>query len=161
MKIIYTLFTVLLFSISCSSPSSEQKDKVSNTKITTEQHSIEEEEEWVPDEYKTSELAELMRTMHTNHLDLKKKIEAGILNLEKQGDYKFIHKAQPTDPNDDTPLFHTYADAYLIADSVIYNSTSTKEYKERFNSMVNSCIACHQNFCMGPINKIELLRIVK
>lgn len=128
-------------------------EKQSEEKIT------EEEEEWVPDVYKTSELAELMRQMHTDHLDLKSKIEAGETALLKTNDYSFIHKATPTDPNDNTSLFHTYADAYLLADSMVFVSKTTQAYKESFNNMVNSCVACHQNFCMGPINKIELLRI--
>lgn len=152
------LIAILMISFSCSSPEQTGKSiEQVNPKNVVE--SIEEEEEWVPEVYKTSELAELMRQMHTDHMDLKHKIEKGELALEKQNDYRSIHQAIPTDPNDDTPLFHTYADAYLIADSIVYSSKTSSDYKENFNNMVNSCVACHENFCMGPINKIELLRI--
>lgn len=143
--------------MSCSSP---EASKQKSTQAKSEQvETTQEEEEWVPEVYKTSELAELMRKMHTNHMNLKQKIEQGEVNLAKENDYAFIHKATPTDPNDDTPLFHTYADAYLIADSMVFTSKTTSDYKNNFNAMINSCVACHENFCLGPINKIELLRI--
>lgn len=156
MKIFICTLFIGLIMWSCNSPDSP---KVPVEHISTEKSINEPEDNWVPDVYKTSELAELMRQMHADHLDLKKKIEEGKLDLVKNSNYSFIHKAQPTDPNDDTPLFHTYADAYLLVDSMIYSGRTTDEYKDKFNDMVNACIACHQNFCMGPINKIELLRI--
>lgn len=142
----------------CSSP--EQNAQSAEIK-PVDQHEASVEDNWEPDVYKTSELAELMRQMHADHLDLKKRIEAGELSIKKKSNYAFIHKAIPTDLNDDTPLFHTYADAYLIADSMVYTGQSKADYSSKFNAMVNACVACHQNFCMGPINKIELLRIKK
>lgn len=118
------------------------------------------EDDWVPDLYKTSELAELMRLMFNDHLVLKGKIENEDWETVEVIKYNnLIHSSQPTDADDDTPLFHTYADAFLITDSIVYTSKTTSEYKSNFNLMVDACIACHKNFCMGPINKIELLRI--
>lgn len=157
-KVLYIILLGGLL-IGCSSNESSSSQPKTNSTIETTAEA--EDDNWEPEVYKTSELAELMRKMHEEHFDVKKRIEEGELNLEKKSNYNFIHKATPTDPNDDTPLFHTYADAYLLADSMLYTGTSTKDYKDKFNNMVNSCVACHQNFCMGPINKIELLRIKK
>ncbi len=153
-----TVLSILIVCTACSSPEHSKKN-MQETESKESVQAVEQEEDWVPDVYKTSELAELMRQMHADHMDVKHKIEQGETDLEKKGNYAFIHNAQPTDPNDDTPLYHTYADAFLIADSVVYTSKTTSDYKDNFNSMVNACVACHQNFCMGPINKIELLRI--
>lgn len=148
----------VLFLLSCT----DNKKAETNNKSQVEvENPVKEnlEDEWVPDEYKTSELAELMRNLFDDHLIVKAHIEENRLDSISAIQFRNIHKARPTDPGDDTPLFHTYADAFLFSDSILFTSTSQQEYKSNFNTMVNNCISCHKNFCMGPIAKIEKLRI--
>lgn len=50
--------------------------------------------------------------------------------------------------------------AQLLAFEMLYDtfrSISAEERKERYNLVVQSCIACHQNYCPGPIRAIRTL----
>ena len=104
-----------------------------------------------------SELAWLMRQMYEDG----EKIKLAVLNKELPEDFrekfKNIHTATPTDASVKTEVFSTSAKAFEQTLDKFY--TEKENRIENFNLVVNACVACHQNYCPGPIKKIKKLTI--
>ena len=101
-----------------------------------------------------SKLAILMRKMADN-LEQEKTL---ILNQKIKGEYptefEKIYSANPSSPNAKSENFNEYAHLYLQELKKYCQSDSFNRVLA-FNNLVNSCIACHQNECPGPIQRIE------
>ncbi len=140
----FFLFFLLLIFISC------------NSKISKKENS-EKKEELVM--YSASELALLMEEMYQYNDSIKKLIENGILPTQEFPD-KFlkIHTAEMTNTFERNRVFETFAASFLEHEKSISNST-LENVKTNFNNAINTCIACHQTSCTGPIPRIEKLLI--
>lgn len=110
------------------------------------------------DMYKASEMAELMRTMLAENKKLKELIinkkDIGSFNKE----YLKIHTAKLTDSTDFDDVYSVFANHFIQAQKNVF-LTEKVNRKKQFNSMVNSCIACHTAKCTGPIPRIQKLKI--
>ncbi|SED08385.1 hypothetical protein SAMN04489761_4219 [Tenacibaculum sp. MAR_2009_124] len=108
--------------------------------------------------YQPSEMASLMNTMYYMNADIKKKI----LNNENIGSfperYLTIHTAKLTDNNDRTSDFEKFSLKYIDNMKLLYKENPQNQ-KSNFNKAVQSCIACHQTSCRGPISRIKKLLI--
>lgn len=67
-----------------------------------------------------------------------------------------IYELQMTDFQDRDWFFIEQANMFVEKQKRIYEEG---DVIARFNSMVNSCIACHQVKCTGPIARIKKLKI--
>lgn len=143
MKKIAFLLGICLSILSCNST---EKKPLKNTKETALVM------------YKFSEMALLMEDMYLANEKLKEKI----LKQEDLGSFpeKFIniHTAVLTDVNDRTASFEVFSKALIANQKAIYSS-STDSVKNQFNTMVNTCVACHETTCSGPIPRIKKLLI--
>lgn len=106
--------------------------------------------------YEMSEMATLMEQMYAYNLQLKTKIE----HQQELGIYPVffdrLHTAPMTDASERDLFFENQAQVFLSAQKKIYVATDVvKDY----NAMVQSCIACHQKKCGGPIERIKKLYI--
>lgn len=108
--------------------------------------------------YDPSEMALLMEQMFQENLQLKSAIEQGATLGVFSNDFLNIHKAELTDPEERTDVFEGFSEAFIANQKSIY-MVSKGARKEQFNTMVNSCIACHETSCTGPIPKIKKLLI--
>lgn len=108
--------------------------------------------------YKQSEMAALMNTMYYINLDLKKNIVEGKTPSVFPERYLKIHTATLTDSTDRNSSFKKFSNLYIQNMKKVYTS-STDSLKSTFNKAVNSCIACHQTTCLGPIPRIKKLLI--
>ncbi|CAL2111983.1 conserved hypothetical protein [Tenacibaculum sp. 190130A14a] len=108
--------------------------------------------------YKTSEMAELMRNMLAKNKEVREQIidgkEIGDFNKE----YIKIHTAKLTDSTDYDETFLTFAKHFEQTHRALFE-VSKEERKEQYNNAIESCIACHQVKCRGPIPRIEKLLI--
>ena len=108
--------------------------------------------------YEFSEMALLMEEMYKTNENLKYKI----INKEDIGEFsdKFldIHSAVLTDPEDRNPSFEIFSKAFIENQQAVFTA-SEDEVKEQFNTIVNSCVACHKTTCLGPIPRIKKLYI--
>lgn len=104
-----------------------------------------------------SELALLMREIYNTTDSIKaqaaqnrpvdlEKLKALIANLKT---------ATPTDPNVHGEVFNGFAEKMSLQ---ISNLKSDSSFVVTFNNLVNSCVDCHNEFCPGPIKKINKLR---
>lgn len=104
----------------------------------------------------SSELAILMREM----TDFSQKLNEAILQdslLPFPDNFKAIHTAIPTDSTVKGKIYTGHAELYLNALDLLYKSEK-KERIENYNNMITSCISCHENFCRGPIKRINKMR---
>ncbi len=108
--------------------------------------------------YKASEMAVLMRQMILEHEFTKGQIlqEKPIGNFNKK--YLNLHTAKLTVPSDRDESFEFFSENFIQMQKELYK-TSISKRKETYNSVINLCIACHQNHCTGPIPRIKKLLI--
>ena len=107
---------------------------------------------------KQSEMAALMLKMYDKGLENKKLVMEGKTPENFPEEFLNIHTAKLTDPSDRTKNFKTFSDFYLNSFKEIYN-TSKDSLVINHNNAINSCIACHETTCVGPIPRIKKLLI--
>ncbi len=108
--------------------------------------------------YESSEMAALMNAMYESNMTVKNKI----LNSEAIGSFPQtflnIHSAVLTDPADRNASFEAFSKLYIQNMQQVYNG-SKDSLEQNFNKAINSCIACHETMCTGPIPRIKKLLI--
>ena len=108
----------------------------------------------VEDANPSSELALHMRAMHEEAKALRKALlNEGDIELTEPLDW--ILEAEPTDSNVKGDDFESFARYYISQTKHFVDSSDSQAY----NKMVESCVACHQQFCPGPVKTIEKLYI--
>lgn len=100
-----------------------------------------------------SELALLMRQMTVFTDSLKDKIAANTPVGNYPSRFENILHAQPTDSSLNRTVLNGFANNYLEQLRNLYQGKSTGA--AGLNSIVNSCITCHESFCQGPIKRIK------
>lgn len=115
-----------------------------------------------------SELALLMRELYDQTLIIKSEIVNSNINFNNLEKFKYfdnllknriyLDQASPTDKS--LKKTNTYSDFtkkynYSVAKFIDNKNIS----KESYNNMINECILCHNQFCLGAIKKIQTLRI--
>ena len=143
MNKIFVLFVFLVF-ISCDSKVEKEKSSVKSEELMM---------------YSPSELALLMEEMYQYNDSIKTLIENGILPTQQFPD-KFlkIHTAEMTKSFERNDVYESFAKSYVEHENSIRNST-LENVKINFNNAINTCIACHQTSCTGPIPRIKKLLI--
>ena len=106
---------------------------------------------------KDSELAQLMRDLVENT----EKVKQQISNNEVPEffiEFEKLHTAVPTDSEvRDDGQFTLFANNYISTVKKLINTNGDK--KELYNTMIQSCVNCHQQICPGPVKRIKKLRI--
>ena len=101
-----------------------------------------------------SELALLMREMFDEGMRMREQI----LNGEKPRvlkKFEAIHTAQATEPEKaNSDAFEVMADVYLASLKALKNASEEERY-DRYQSVVQSCMSCHQAMCPGPMVRIK------
>ena len=140
----YLVFVVSVLFLSCNSNKSEEKKE--NCEKPKEEFQM----------YEASEMATLMEQMYVHNKQLREKIikNDSLGNLPEY--FSKISKAAMTKGKERDAFFNEKAGDFIKAQSEIYTSKNTKE---SFNAMVNTCISCHEVKCGGPIPKIKKLYI--
>ncbi len=105
-----------------------------------------------------SEMTVLMQQTFSKMLETKE----NIIHQKDIGSFpaytKNIHNATLTNSGFKNSDFKKLSDTYI--QNMVKTYTGEKsQRKENFNTAVNSCVQCHENFCKGPIPKIKKLWI--
>lgn len=151
-KHIITIGCLLLasFFVGCNSTTNETDTATKNETDTTEN--------WEAQMYEPSELVKIMRTMYADNLQLKEALKKGEQPHEMPDLYRNILSAKATNPTDLKQSYFAMANVYLDNYQAMVKATPNNRINA-YNNMVNTCIACHQNYCLGPIPKIKKLII--
>lgn len=102
-------------------------------------------------------LALLMREMFLDMEEIRISVEDGKAISTYIEEHKKLLTAKPTDSGVKTETYQSMGIAYLASLKQLENSIE-EALSENYKSLVNSCLACHNNFCPGPIKKINLLK---
>ncbi|MEY2962980.1 MAG: hypothetical protein RL754_241 [Bacteroidota bacterium] len=114
---------------------------------------------WTPEIDQPSELAQIMRSIHDEAKLRKSVLEQGQLDTNITDNLFRMITAKPTKPHMKGEGFEPYAKAFIGSYNTIASATEVGVQIEAHNNMVTSCIACHKQFCDGPISRIEKLYI--
>jgi cytochrome c556 len=57
------------------------------------------------------------------------------------------------------PAFEPHAQAFIASYGQLNAAEDVQGQIEAHNNLVKSCVACHMNFCQGPIPRIEKLYV--
>lgn len=105
-----------------------------------------------------SEMSALMQQMFAKMQETKETI----IQQKDIGPFPYyiknIHSATLTNSTFKNSDFRKLSDTYVQYTVKTYTGKKSQR-KENFNTTVNSCVQCHENFCRGPIPKIKKLRI--
>ncbi|GGG56980.1 hypothetical protein [Bizionia arctica] len=142
-KLVLFIFTFTLF-FSCNN----SKEEI-----------VVEKKEVIYDMYQPSEMANLMNEMYAQNLQIKEDILEGKIPTVFPLDFLKIHTAELSDFKSRNETFQSFSKLFIESEKEIFNSNSQIPVKERFNTMVNLCISCHQTECTGPITRIQKLLI--
>lgn len=99
-------------------------------------------------------LDKLMKKMAVYIEQEKKNIEAGQPPQPFPVNKKQFSKAKGPERKI-VPEHQQYIDGFYTALDKYYTVTAPAERKEAFNTVVNSCITCHQHECPGPVMRIQ------
>ena len=104
-----------------------------------------------------SELALLMREI-TNDMEI---IKSQIINEkipESSIKIEEIYTAKPTDPHiRNNDWFDPMTDQYIFSVKDLFNNPG--DQTKQYNTIIQSCINCHNQVCQGPIKRIKKLKI--
>jgi len=113
---------------------------------------------WEPNMYEASELVLIMRQMHADLTLVKEDVAQGNIPGPMPEKYKEMHTAMATNPQEIDQIFHAIADKWM-GEYQVMTEADTSNVKLKFNALITTCVDCHQNYCLGPIPKIEKLYI--
>lgn len=133
-------YFAFLIVFSCSSPTENKKERAVN----------------YPND--DAPLALLMRSMFEDMEDVKIAVEKGDAIKSYVSKHKEILTAKPTNPTVKTVTFEMMGNAYLESLELLENS-SKEELISNYKMLVETCLACHQQYCPGPIKRINLLNL--
>jgi hypothetical protein len=107
-----------------------------------------------------SELAILMREMATWTDSCKAALLSGRTVPEKPKSVEALHTAKRTDETIDASLFNSMATLYE-GQVVNFEQADAANKIRMYNGMVSACAGCHQNFCQGPLVRINKMMIAQ
>ncbi len=151
--VISTLFFSSVFFYHCTQNKENQMEKADTQQSSIKPKNVDTTK--YPND--DSELAWLMRSMYDDGEKMKLAVQNKQLPEDFREKFKNIHTATPTDSTVKGEVFDASAKAFLQTLDKFY--TEKENQVENFNIVVNACVACHQNYCPGPIKKIKKLAI--
>jgi hypothetical protein len=116
-------------------------------------------ETWTPELDQPSELAQIMRDMHKEATNRKHSLEQGQLDPTLSETLFSMITAHPTKPHMKGEGFEPYAKSFIGIYNQIHGAEEIGVQIQAHNNMVDACIACHTQFCDGPISRIEKLYV--
>ena len=146
MKYWLLLGWALLF-VSCNESSTEE--------LKVEEVAMEDKKDF--EMYEVSEMSAIMQHMYQLNEQLKERIESGEELGSFSESFERMLNAKMTNDKPMDDFFKTHAETFLANQRSIYENPA--QAKELYNEAINSCIACHEVKCTGPITKIEKLFI--
>lgn len=105
----------------------------------------------------SSELAVLMRHMNQMVLMSRDSLAKGVPTQFDLEIFEKMSTAVPSKPEMKDEAFFSYA-AAMLASASTFNSEPESRL-EAHNNLVQTCLACHQTHCPGPMKRIRKLHI--
>lgn len=100
-------------------------------------------------------MAMMMRAIYEQSKDMRGKIVEGEALDSSFYHFMEFHKLEPTDSTVLIEVFYEHNEDFKAAFENLLRSSN----KETYNAMLTQCVSCHEDFCPGPIKRINKLRI--
>jgi cytochrome c553 len=138
-KSFLTVLTAVLLLVACGE--TEQKAGETSKSATSE----------VAD---AKPMALMMRAIYEQSNAMRGKVEAG--EALDSSFYRFLefHQLEPTDSTVLVEVFYQHNEDFKKAFEDLLKASN----KESYNAMLTQCVSCHEDFCPGPIKRINKLR---
>ena len=104
-----------------------------------------------------SELALLMRVMQRDLATARDAIIAGASVPSMSTAHAKMRCAWPTEPGDRNASYDALAQAYVGAVQAL-EAAPAESQRAAHDRVLDTCVACHQTTCLGPIPAIQALR---
>lgn len=118
------------------------------------------QEVWQPEMDQPSELAQIMRDIHDEAKTRKAALAAGEMDATEATNILRMLSATPTEPHMVGAGFQPNAEVFIRNYEALHATTSSVADRiKAHNNLVDACIACHNQFCSGPIPRITKLYI--
>lgn len=109
--------------------------------------------------HKPSEMANLMNGMYAYNLQIKQQIINGETPVSMPLDLMKLHSAEMSNGHARTAIWNSKVQSFIESQQSVVDTLSNVELKDRYNTAINNCLACHKTECTGPIPKIRKLLI--
>ncbi|MBS9525295.1 hypothetical protein KI659_14850 [Litoribacter alkaliphilus] len=105
-------------------------------------------------------LAWLMREMFEDMEDIKASVERGEQIKSYVEKHQELLTLRGTEPHKSQQAsFQVMGNGYLESLNVLESSDEPEELLSNYQTLVNSCLACHTNYCPGPMQRIRKLEM--
>lgn len=105
-----------------------------------------------------SELAKTMRDLYNQLKITRDSLRDGYsVSTSLIAEVEGIHTDTPTEADKTDETYHAYADLFISAYKTFEVDTSGQV--AAYNAMIETCVACHQQKCPGPVKTIKKLRV--
>jgi hypothetical protein len=108
-----------------------------------------------------------MRELQTNTSIIKNEIEKVNFDSSEKSNNEYFakliesrHKLTEAEPSDkNLKSTNTYSNFVKMYNYSVSNFLDNNIKTNNYNNMINNCISCHQQFCLGTISTINKLKI--
>jgi cytochrome c553 len=139
MKSFLTVLTAVLLLVACgeTAQKAEEPNKASKSEVAD-----------------AKPMALMMRAIYEQSNAMRGKVEAG--EALDSSFYRFLefHQLEPTDSTVLVEVFYEHNQDFKKAFEDLLKASN----KESYNAMLTQCVSCHEDFCPGPIKRINKLR---
>ncbi len=112
-----------------------------------------------PPSEKALSLAELMRVMTAHAERIRPRVAEGRRLGKLPKAFEGLHTAEPTAAKMKGEHFDAFATAYLTAARQLHDPRDPEPKREVYNRMISTCVACHTQYCPGPLARIKKLPV--
>jgi len=152
-----TSILALITIASCAGSEEEGAPKQNGTPEPQEEKAP--KQNWTPALDEPSELAQIMQDMDVEASKRKTSLESGVLDTTISETLFAMITAKPTKPHMKGEGFEPYAKSFIGIYNQIHGAKKVSVQIQAHNNMVDACIACHTQFCDGPISRIKKLYV--
>ena len=145
------LFASFLFVNSCDNNQEPKQEAIKKDSAASFSNST------IMDPNTPKPMALMMRSMAANADSIKAKILRGEKLDSLQFPFLRFYLVEPTDKNVLEPSFFEHAKVFQKAYYEVFNHPT--EQKKYYNLYIGKCVACHQNYCSGPLKRINKMPI--
>lgn len=102
-------------------------------------------------------MALMMRAIYDQSKSMRTELETG--KALDSSFYRFLefHQLEPTDSTVLVEVFYEHNEKFKAA----YEELLRASDKPAYNAMLTACVNCHEDFCPGPIKRINKLRFAE
>lgn len=102
-------------------------------------------------------MAMMMRAIYDQSAEMRKWVEAGKPLDSTQFRFLEFHQLEPTDSTVLVEVFYKHNQDFKAAFEDLMQAGVAD--KEKYNTLLTKCVSCHEDFCPGPIKRINKLKL--